>query len=635
MEKNLMAIKESEIKNIEIHANKTISSFIYQPSTKPIEDDKENSVKIAQFHSSDGSIQHTSSKVELTKVISNVTSDDNLLTDAQNHIVRTIRRGICIGSVMNENFSKNSELSSLKARNRESMLSNENERIKLRNLLNNSSVVTLFTFSNYVSFMLSNYMNDVDNLDLGIDIDTKEINFKDPLSSVEGAIWEYVEYLKRYAKDDSTLVYITKKFFDKLTETVIMRSNSMSDMEGFTRYNWKVESDNYEVSGFEHSSKPKSSKLEMTFVKPEEVVGNHIAKQQSMRLARQLVCYDPKAKKNPFVELGGFIFTYIGDGNPGTGKTTLIKMKAGLIDEYCKVAGYTFRYENFGTDQISSYQGQSGQNAKAFVNSVMDPNVIGYGTIDDIDQVAGKRGDKQSSSGQQEVTAVLMDAFAGANTVVRGNCSFGMFSNYPENVDDALRQRAGARFLIDGPQTLEDYCDILHILLGKNHTIQVGDHELFLAQKIQEAVKKSYEKFNRPTNEKLEDIFDKVIGNNKELTIASIGKYLKGIQELEPRFTGRAIKNITDSAKTRAMDFDIPDEWVESRDIFFTKEYDTKLNMIKELMQTITPEMLLQEINRYAESELRYSDKSFDEEVNKYVRQYNVQKAAEKLITNQ
>ena len=39
---------------------------------------------------------------------------------------------------------------------------------------------------------------------------------------------------------------------------------------------------------------------------------------------------------------------------------------------------------------------------------------------------------------------MLMGAFAGANTVVRGNCTFGMFSNYPEKVDDALRQRAGA-----------------------------------------------------------------------------------------------------------------------------------------------------------------------------------------------
>ena len=102
------------------------------------------------------------------------------------------------------------------------------------------------------------------------------------------------------------------------------------------------------------------------------------------------------------------------------------------------------------TDNIDSYQGKSGQNAKAFINTIIDPNAIGFGTIDDIDQLAGKRGDRQSSAGQLEITAVLMESFAGANTVVRGNCTFGMFSNYPENVDDALRQRAGARFLVDG-----------------------------------------------------------------------------------------------------------------------------------------------------------------------------------------
>lgn len=56
-----------------------------------------------------------------------------------------------------------------------------------------------------------------------------------------------------------------------------------------------------------------------------------------------------------------------------------------------------------------------------------------------------------------------------------------MFSNYPENVDDALRQRAGARFLVDGPQMREDYVDILYLLMGKNHAIQTGDHTVFEA----------------------------------------------------------------------------------------------------------------------------------------------------------
>ena len=174
------------------------------------------------------------------------------------------------------------------------------------------------------------------------------------------------------------------------------------------------------------------------------------------------------------MELGGFLFTFIGDGNPGTGKTSLIQMIAGLVKGYCDVAGYGFQYENFGIDQISEYQGKSGQNCRAFIERVLDPRSIGFGTIDDVDMVAGKRDDQRASGGQQEVTAVLMEAFSGPNTVVRGNCAFGMFSNYPEKVDDALRQRAGARWTVDGPQTRADYIDILHLLLGKNHKIPLG-----------------------------------------------------------------------------------------------------------------------------------------------------------------
>jgi len=93
-------------------------------------------------------------------------------------------------------------------------------------------------------------------------------------------------------------------------------------------------------------------------------------------------------------------------------------------------------------------------------------------------------------------------------------------------------------------------------------------------------------------------------------TIAKLGTYLKGIQEADPRFTGRAIKNITDAVKVRAMDFELPDEWMEEPDLFLFKGYDEKLGMIREMTQPITVEMVIQEINRYADSEFRYADKS-------------------------
>jgi hypothetical protein len=93
-------------------------------------------------------------------------------------------------------------------------------------------------------------------------------------------------------------------------------------------------------------------------------------------------------------------------------------------------------------------------------------------------------------------------------------------------------------------------------------------------------------------------------------TIYKLGSYLKAIQEADPRFTGRAIKTITDAVKVRAMDFELPDEWMAEPDLFLFKAYDEKKAMIEDMRQPITVDMVVQEINRYADSEFRYADKS-------------------------
>jgi hypothetical protein len=69
--------------------------------------------------------------------------------------------------------------------------------------------------------------------------------------------------------------------------------------------------------------------------------------------------------------------------------------------------------------------------------------------------------------------------------------------------------------------------------------------------------------------------------HGKVKTIADIGAYLHRIKLAEPRFTGRAIKNITDAIKMRAMDIDLPDEWFETPEAFMHKSYDEKKAMIE------------------------------------------------------
>jgi hypothetical protein len=543
---------------------------------------------------------------------------DGLVSPVQASAMQSVRRGLAIALAMGEGFAAQSGLVELKKANLEGRLP-DGRRAEFTELLAAEALAVLYTFANATAFLLAPHLGSV-TVEVGAVVEVLTDNA--PLA-VQGVLWELDQDIALLAKDEQHTVAVIAAFCEALMEKVALRGQVAAQVAAFTGGSWKVEADGLVIAGFKPARAAKGGVLTMQFKKPSEVVGNHIAKYQSLRLAKMLMAYDFDRKLNPFAELGGFIFTFMGDGKPGTGKTTLIQMMAGLLDGYCKVAGYPFRYQNFSIDQIDSYQGKSGQNAKAFIDNVLDPSVIAFGTIDDIDQVAGKRGDRQSSAGQQEVTAVFMGAFAGANTVVRGNCTFGMFSNYPENVDDALRQRAGARFLVDGPISREDYIDILALLLGRDHAIPLGDHALFAAQEIRRAVAASFEGHGKPQEDGLLKVWDRVQGEIGTLdTIAKLGAYLKAIQQADARFTGRAIKNITDAVKVRAMDFELPDEWMENPDLFLFKGYDEKLAMIRGLMQPMTVDMVVQEINRYADSEFRYADKSDEVAIEGMVREF-------------
>ncbi len=569
---------------------------------------------------STGAVRRTR-EVELARTVQAVRPDDQLLTIAQHTLLYRARRGLAVAMAVADVFARSTALEDLQAKNARSPLEGEDV-AHYKRLLSAAAYVAAFTFASYLLQTVESDAeapSDVHEPDYVFD--TQQDALKSLIAGLDAAL--------AGAKDDADLAPRARAFATAAIEGLLSRKGRFDALGAFENAHLRVERDDFTLDGFDVAPGRKVKPLVMQFRKPEEVVGNHIAKYQSLKLAKMLMAYDFDRQLNPFVELGGFLFTFIGDGAPGTGKTTLIQMIAGIVNDYAQVAGVPFHYENFGVDQISSYQGKSGQNCRQFINNVLNPRAIGFGTIDDIDQVAARRSDDRASAGQQEITGVLMDAFAGAATVVRGNCSFGMFSNYPENVDDALRQRAGARWLVDGPQTRDDYIDIFVLLAGKNHKIPLGEHHLYAAQEIQRAVQNAYEEHSKPQEEGLKRVYDRFMDERGEpKTLADIGDYLHRIKEAEPRFTGRAIKNVTDAIKMRAMDIELPDEWFETRDAFMGKSYDEKKAMIAELRRPFTLAMVMQEINRYADSEFRYSDKSDDAAVSKLVRDARLRERA-------
>ena len=551
-------------------------------------------------------------EVELSRTVAAIRPDDPLLSVVQQTVLVRARRGLAVALAVADVFAQGSALEALQARNKRAPLEGE-EASTFKALQAAAAYVAAFAFASYLLQTIDgegeppNDLAEPDYL-----FDTPPDALKSLVAGLDRAI--------AGAKDDADLAQRARAF-------ARARHRRAVDPQGPLRRPRRVRERAYPHRrrrlharrlrrGAGQGAKP----LVMTFKKPEEVVGNHIAKYQSVKLAKMLMAYDFERQLNPFVELGGFLFTFIGDGAPGTGKTTLIQMIAGLVSGYCQVAGYPFVYENFGVDQISSYQGKSGQNCRQFINNVLNPRAIGFGTVDDIDQVAAKRSDDRASAGQQEITGVLMDAFGGAGTVVRGNASFGMFSNYPENVDDALRQRAGARWLVDGPQTPRR----LHRHLrpaGRQEPRDPARRARSSTPRRRSSARSArpMRRMTKPQEEGLAKVYERFMKDNGEpKTMADIGAYLHMIKEAEPRFTGRAIKNVTDAIKMRAMDIELPDEWFAKPEAFMHKGYDEKKAMIEELRGPFTMEMVMQEINRYADSEFRYSDKSDDAAVSQH-----------------
>jgi hypothetical protein len=573
---------------------------------------------------STGSAQRTK-EVELAKTVAAVRPDDQMLSILQHTLLYRARRGISIALAVSDVFARGNDLEALQSKNARAPLEGE-DASNFKKLITASAYVSAFAFASYLTQTIEadgEPPNDI--AEPNFLFDTAQDALKSMVAGLDTAITG--------SKDDHDMMARAKAFARIAIEGLLTRKGRFDGLGAFEDAHIRIEADDFTLNGFDVAPGQKSKPLVMTFKKPEEVVGNHIAKYQAVKLAKMVMAYDFERQMNPFVELGGFLFTFIGDGAPGTGKTTLIQMIAGLVNGHCQVAGYPFHYQNFGVDQISSYQGKSGQNCRAFIENVLNPKAIGFGTIDDIDQVAAKRSDDRASAGQHEITGVLMDAFSGAMTVVRGNCTFGMFSNYPENVDDALRQRAGARWLVDGPQTRDDYIDIFVLLAGKNHKIPLGEHDLYAAQEIQRAVDTAYESHSKPHEDKLLGVFDRFMKEKGQpKTMADVGDYLHRIKEAEPRFTGRAIKNVTDAIKMRAMDIELPDDWFAAPETFMHKPYDEKKAMIEELRGPFDMDMVLQEVNRYADSEFRYSDRSDDSAVSKMIRDARLRERAVKEI---
>ncbi|MFH1173748.1 MAG: AAA family ATPase [archaeon] len=368
----------------------------------------------------------------------------------------------------------------------------------------------------------------------------------------------------------------------------------------------KEEKEVIALEGYENKSMPivKTSASQLTFVPitENEIVGNQSAKRVIKRNVQRLFLYDFNEKKNPVMDIGGLYWSVLFDGPPGTGKTSMFRMAMTLLREYATALDVP--YQIFTVDQSikDEYYGKSGKILLERLNVAKDPTALVIGILDDIDLLTSTR--KEAQGADNDINNILMQYLDGAFTMRLGNVINFAASNKPTGLDEAMRNRFQYRALIDGPKTAEDFADMIHLTMGRlmNRGLLKMENGAvpFATQDVQD---ESGHWSQKNVQDYMADEFRKY----GKSSILDFGKFMADLKAKNPSITGRSMKAITEAIKERAADFDVPEEWLKDRKAYFDKPYAEKLAMVGKLYVPITPDMLWQEAQRYADSEERYT----------------------------
>ena len=143
------------------------------------------------------------------------------------------------------------------------------------------------------------------------------------------------------------------------------------------------------------------------------------------------------------------------------------------------------------------------------------------------------------------------------------------------------------------------------------------------------------ETIEKPTEERVLKIYETVEAAHAANEHQFYAALYKQVQGVFPFFSSRDVRNIQSAISLRLTDFDLPEDWYENPEIYFKKTYNTKLDMLRELMKANMKglnfsDIRKQEVIRYLDNMAIIADTDFKRKVDSRIKQMNVEVAARK-----
>ena len=476
-----------------------------------------------------------------------------------------------------------------------------------------------------------------------------EVSFMSPLKGISCQLFYYDKYLGHpdIIKSDKDVIDFTVVYFEALIDEIQLRKSSLEYTETITDRTYKLEKSEFAISGWDNAFSGTAVSVEFNKIQFEQIVGNKDAKHFARRLTERMLSYDFEAKKNPFQELGGFMPVFMGYGIPGTGKSMLIAAIATRLKEHSDNLDIPFLFHPMPDTLISTFQGGSAEKMVEWMKPLQDPSKLIFAPIDDAENNLQERTAQGVSAGVKEVIGVFLRYTEGAYAVNYGNSSIGLFTNLPEMLDKAVISRVQGRFKIDGARTEHDFLDQDYIWWRKLQStmpdfVNMDDPEVYKYLSDQGLAKSMGDILNvieKPSEERVHDTFEKVEKLHETDDHMFYATLYKEIQKIFPFFSSRDVRNIQSAISLRLTDFDLEQDWFENPDRYFKKDYETKFNMLQELMKSNMKglnfsDIRKQEVIRYLDNVATIADTDFKRKVDARINQLNIETEAREQFGN-
>jgi hypothetical protein len=575
-------------------------------------------------------------KMSILEVAKSISKEGFLLSVDLNFLLHTMRTGLQFGMHIAEAYEKHSGLSELSTGNAQSRLS-DSEKTAFRAKNQTKAAVAAFVFSLYVVGKLSSYKSDeVEKVKLTID-GPPEMPLQNAPNTLKGLLFYYGRAISK-AETGFEAIKAARLYFGRVMDEI--KRMSFDYAEPFTSVTYKLEGEEFIVSGFELQAGDAAPVVEFKRVEAKEIIGNHEMKRVLRRLSQFVIAYDFEEKMNPFVEYEAMNWLGVLQGWAGTGKSMGLSYMQTLVHDLCTALGLPFQVRPIPNAIVTSLQGDSARTYEDWWRHMSNPNFICVAPVDDSEAVYLDRRGQSSSEGSKLVVMSHLRLTEGSTAFYKGNVLQPHATNNADMIDPPVFSRYQYRVVVPGAQSREDFCDQMKgwgDRVNKRTSREIinldfpGDYQYLsnqgLMSKEERALKA--DAFVRFKNEDLQRIWEDV--ERKKLAPSSYdlyGTFFSALHKRFQQFTSRDVRNVTLNTTSRLFGFDFDASWLENRDAFVAKDYNTKKQMILDAALQYqggltVDQVLFQEMVHYVESTIAMLDSG---------RQYRIRQQADDML---